>query len=324
MNTRSNILMPGEPLTRETIRSRADKPAIAIDLADAHDPRSLCDEIEARLKAIFVVTEQLCDVLVRLVDAARVHGENRYGCETDYWKRVQASKQPSDGGTYSDRAATLVTGLPGCGKSAMGNALMRILSPAEIYLPTQKINIVTIPVIIHRLAASSAEKAMARTLYKLFVGSPPKEKTNMHELLEDLARHMLARGTLVALLDELQFLTHSEGTIGKAVSFLINSLTFDVPLVYCANYSLVHKLMKRPGEEKQRLLANVIEILPEAGDSEDWIKIISEAQKVAPSIFSYDPVNDAQQLFRWTAGVGRLLRHLLIQGLRLVAAEKYP
>ncbi len=324
MNAQSNALMPVPRLTPDAIRARAEQPAIAVDVAHLHGA-ALCQAVEAQLKEVFVVTQQLCDVLGRLLDTATGHADSRYPSETEYWQRINTTHPVVDVGTYSDLSATLVTGLPGIGKSAMVNALKRVLTASELVLPSQNVRIPTVPVINLRLAASSAEKAMVRTLHEFFTGArPPNARMIIHDLCQVLSRLMFKHGTLWIILDELQFLSHSEGSIQKAINFLINTIALKVPLGYCANYSLVHKLMKRHSEEKQRLLANVIEIFPEPGDSDDWRKIVAEAKKVAPSIFSYDPVNDAPQLFRWTAGLGRLLRHLLIGGLKLVASDKTP
>ena len=37
----------------------------------------------------------------------------------------------------------------------------------------------------------------------------------------------------------------------------------NAPLVYSANYSLCHRLLKRPQEERDRLLSDIIVVMPE-------------------------------------------------------------
>jgi len=89
-----------------------------------------------------------------------------------------------------------------------------------------------------------------------------------------------------------------------------------IPWVYNANYSLVNRILKRPEEDRQRLLADTIVLLPDAPESEDWINTLRAQQSVAMDYFQFDPEKDAAELHRLSGGRKRAVKDLLLLALK--------
>jgi len=87
-----------------------------------------------------------------------------------------------------------------------------------------------------------------------------------------------------------------------------------VPVLYAANYSLVHRLLGRPQEERQRLLVNPIDLRPEDPDSTTWQDIVAEYVSVAPDVLQMNPARDARELNFLAGGITRVLRFLVEGG----------
>ena len=307
------------------IRKRAELLAEPIVSSCHFDMGGLKLEIDSRLKKIYVATDQECAILKCLVGIVASHYSINYPSMRAYNERLQSSARSDSNQPYSDVNALLLTGPSGCGKSATLTALARILlSVPQLNFGEAGMQIPCTPILLFKLAANSAEKHLvAEALSRLGEQQFSLKKT-IAEMQDRLTNLMFAHGTALLILDELQFLSKSEGSVQKATSFLIDSLKLKVPVVYCANYTLIHKLMGRPSEEKQRLLSSVLELQPEASDSPDWTRLLAEVRKVAPKIFVFDPTSDAEQIFRWTAGLKRMLRLLLVAGYEQVCGDKQP
>lgn len=80
---------------------------------------------------------------------------------------------------------------------------------------------------------------------------------------------------------------------------------------------MLQRLMKRPGEEQQRLLAQPIVLMPDAPDSEDWRKTIQALVEISPANFILDPEKLAPDLHRYTFGRKRALTQLLTLAFRI-------
>lgn len=93
-----------------------------------------------------------------------------------------------------------------------------------------------------------------------------------------------------------------------------------IPYVFAANYSLLHRLLKRPGEEQERLLSKPIIIVPDPWQSDDWQKTLEAQRNVAPKVLKFDPFKDAQNLHRLSAGRKRAAARLFLHAFR----AEYP
>jgi hypothetical protein len=79
---------------------------------------------------------------------------------------------------------------------------------------------------------------------------------------------------------------------------------------------MCHRLLRRPHEDRQRLLKRRIVLSPEAAQSADWLAIVKAFCAIAPEIFSFNAELLAPILHKWTAGINRLLGNLLVIAYR--------
>lgn len=311
-------------ISTDTIKGLADLPAIPIPSVDSLDTATLLKLVDEHLKKTYVATDEQCRVLEKLIFIVHGHYAVNYRSEIEYHQRTQDPGNFMLSSEATDRAAILLTGLAGSGKSETLKALLRVLPAIDVILNQQGMVVASLPVLDFRLAANSAEKHLVIEAMHRLGNRKISRRNTISSIQDELSQLLYVRGVGLLTFDELQFLLKSEGSVQKAVSFLVDALKLQVPLLYCANYSLVHRLMKRPSEEKQRLLSNVIELYPERKGSADWLRIVSETRNVATSVFDYEPEMVANDLYRWTAGLTRMLRQLMYSALQIVSHEKRP
>lgn len=332
------ISPPCQILDAGALRQLAYLPATPLDRTDQLSHQALVLHVQDALGRIYVPTGQHINLLTILLGTITTHYLNHYRSQNEFMGRVQS---PNTIDPFVARPPLLVTGLAGCGKTSTFQALLRILVPMSVYFPNSNLPCNTVPALYFMLEPKSAQKfllqdavtqlggplaavvvefgrAIGRDIGRLNSGA------SIPTLQRALRQLLYMRGTGLIALDELQFLRRSEGSVGNAVSFLMGLQRLGPPVVYAANYSLVHDLHRRPQEEKQRLLPDVFELLPDPESSDDWKEKVRQWHAVAPDIFFFEPGEIAAQLWRWTGGIDRIACQLLVTGLRLAAHDKIP
>lgn len=152
-----------------------------------------------------------------------------------------------------DPRITVLTGQPGVGKSAL------LLAIARLVIGSEKINLCAelppfpIKPIIHLPIRSNIGKAEMYTLAAREIGLDHEYEARSDANLRHLQLRLIQHGSCGILTDELQFVTRSSNA-NSQVSVLITRLAdLGLPLTLTMNYSLVHKLKKRPPEERARV-----------------------------------------------------------------------
>jgi energy-coupling factor transporter ATP-binding protein EcfA2 len=274
-------------------------------------PTIACDELRSAWKQIYLPCNQHLGVLRKLVDRARGNASHRFSCVKTYEDAIYARSplltvEPEIWG---------LTGLAGVGKSSLILALDRALQPPEGFCLTPSVPACSRPVVPLILTAErSSQAVLCRLANPVFVGG----RTNISPsgLVQHLREWLFAQGTLLVPVDELQSLTRSEGATTLIANLLTELNELGPYLVYCFNYSLGHKLLKRPQEDKDRLFANCLLLdVPSLGES-NWRDVIAEYVRVAPGHFELVPDRDGPELYRLTGGLYRLLRILLLESCR--------
>jgi len=116
-------------------------------------------------------------------------------------------------------------------------------------------------------------------------------------LANGCARWIYRRGCCLIAIDELQFLTQSEQANVLVCQVLLAVTYVGVPMVFISNYSLCHRLLKRPPEAIQRLLTRPLILVPDLPDSDDWRNLLAEYQKAVPNLFIFSFVDRAKDLW---------------------------
>lgn len=296
-------------LDREEIRRRARVAAQPVVGLRDMPVDVACQRFQAALSKIFVPTERCCDILLRFVEIAIEH------CQTFY-----SSRQAFLGACYAPTLPVrpllpiCLTGPAGVGKSALIDALRRILpADSSICLGPNGDEF--------RLVASwninvQARKRLAEMLQPFM--------TDLQEdsySIEAYQRHAFQTGVALLTADEFQSLTQSADANTLVAQRLLQLSYLQVPFIYIANYSLGHRLLRRPQEDRQRLLANPIVLDADAPNSADARELVHQYKIACHEYLDIDPDRDTEMLHRYSAGLKRLSRCLLTIAYRLVRED---
>lgn len=295
------------------IRERSYVAAIALAGLDSDPIEVACERLKNGLERIFVPTEQVCAILLSLIEMAIAHAEMWYADPLEVCARcyeVEMETKPV--------VPICLTGLDGVGKSALLEALKRILPPdAVVVLPATGDEL---PLIAMRLVNVRDKRSVRAVQTAIMRGTQTNKRLGGADNV--LARWMYRRGCCLLALDELQFMTQSEKANVLVSQVLLSSTYPGVPLVFNSNYSLCRRLLRRPPESRKRMLTRPIVLMPDPPDSEDWRQLLGEYQRAVPGIFDFSFAICANELWSYTAGRKRDLVDLLVKSYHRARRSK--
>jgi hypothetical protein len=278
------------------------------------------------MRSIFVPDVQIRRILRILFSLAKGHAETYFDTDIKYLAGLN-SKLPWGS---SMTPAYCLTGLAGVGKSEILSALNRLLAQDGKF---SVLGIGNIP-LDTVWPMTLANGAGLNQLLKEYV-VPKTESSNIVEseihaahradskdlklpLLLSLARRISWRnGVCLITIDEFQRIAAGDSANAKATSVLLHLQGIGPQLVYCPNYSLVHKLKLRKHEDRHRLLCRPIVVLPLQASDPDWKAYLTALKSVAPDVFSFDPELDAEIFHLYTFGLKRLAVELSTIAFRI-------
>lgn len=303
-------------LDLETIRQRASVRADPIlGLKDYH-PEVAGTFLERALERVYIPTDQACDLLRYFVETALAHSIACYPSVEEF--RTECFKRKAElPETTSTRYPICLTGLGGQGKTKLLAALRRVLPPITKASVDSRDS--EYPFICYWHIQVKEKKSLTKLLERVLtkngaVGFPCND---LSALLGACYKHTYQSGTSLLTVDETQFLAKSEKASTLITNFLMNFGMIGVPTVYACNYSLLHKLKRRPHQERQRLLARPVVLEQDSPDSHSWRDLIGEYRKVAPELLQLDFENHLELLYQLSGGIGRALVHLIGLAYRL-------
>lgn len=298
--------------TDESIRLAAYLPGVPVQNLAHLSVEEACQKLDQAWKAIFVPGPQHVQLLRSLRDQARGFANSSYPTVKDY-NRLRCSYMQ---GASSPQPIRCLTGLAGVSKSSLVQAFERIcrLQPtAEFQTDGQRLMLYPV-----RYVKINGQPAVLGILQGMSnpVALEGRTMRGINGLMAHVGDWFMATATSTLVVDEMQFFTQSSSASTKTSHLIMTLANLGPPLVYVANFSLVKKLMRRPQEEKDRLLAAPMVLNPPAADEQCWSDTIEEYLAVSPNTFRFDAANHAQELHRYTAGLFRALRQLLVQAYR--------
>lgn len=293
-------------LDPDTIRRLA-----AVEVAPLNNLHDLpvelaCSQFEAALKQVFYPTSQCVSILQRLMGLAYAHCNTTYPSKKSFMHGVYAEQAP-----LTDFAFPIcLTGLAGTGKSKLLETFVRLQGGKQTLCVDDQHS--AFPLHGATLITVQA-KASPKDVLRSIAGRDGK----LDDLIKVCRKSSYRNGVPLFLGDEFQFATGS-GKANTLVAQILLSLGYiGIPFVFAANFSLLTRLIKRPEEEQQRLLSDVIIVLPDPWSSQDWHETLRAQFSVAPDIIRLDAINDAQFLHRLTSGRKRAMARLLVVTLRM-------
>jgi hypothetical protein len=277
---------------------------------DLHEltPESAALRLEQVWSKVFVPSPQHVDILSNLLDQARTFAIASFPTIKDY-NRLRYDLQSA---THVKQPIRCLTGLAGVSKSSLVQAFERICRlqfDGEFITETQRIRIYPVrrEVIDGHQAVRGVLKSLANPL--AINGSNGQQ---IDVLMAHVSDWLMATATSLLIVDEMQFFTQSNTANTRTSQLILSLANLRPPLLFVANYSLVRKLMQRPHEEKDRLLSSPIILNPPGRGDACWVDVIKEYFAVSPGTFQFDPVEYADLLHQYTAGLFRALKRLLI------------
>ena len=295
-------------LAIDEIKRRADRPARPLLCLEKDTIEHACFRIESELREVFVTTSRAAEILQKFIEHAYSHSLSRY------------SDVPKFLGQCYDGLADIepyfphiLTGPAGTGKTQLGQALIRILPPASTIQPDTYHP--AIPLIAVRHVAIKTTKSLPGVLQTLVRSAHTSGVSGSRSAasIDACARWQYICGTSLLIADELQFISQSSNASTRIAQVLLGLSYLLVPTLFIGNYSLIHRLRKRPQEERQRLLGMpLILLLPDLPSSADWASVVKEYQCAVPGVYQFDFVEKRHELWSLCAGLKREFIKLLI------------
>lgn len=261
-------------------------------------------EMESRLKQIYLPTDQNVRIIRWIIDYI-------FGCVKDRYSDRSAFLRDVYNPIYKDDklpSACCLSGLAGVGKSALLEALQKVL-PEDFEVDVGEGHD-PFPVRSCWYVRLSADASLS-DLLSTYVQGLGEENTRPRNLIRRCHDRAFRDGVGLLIADEFQHLNAGEHANALVTKYLLKFRSIGVPFVFSANYSLGHRLSRRPQEDKQRLLSSPIVMLPEDPRGEDWVKYLHEIKRVLGGVFCVDPVQDRAAMFNYSAGLPRLVNNLI-------------
>lgn len=281
------------------------------------------------LREIFLPTPRTLQVINKILAIAISHSKVTYPDVDTFWQKLHRLD-------FQPEPATCFAGLAGVGKSEVLKAINRLMQEVLAVDAGEGCRLMMRAFFYSRVEEGDSEASILRSFLQSsweaqqnFLGVSEGVKRNATDGKEndspwnvkavkkasDLAKRFALRdGVATILLDELQFMTQSSEANTKVTKALLASTYLGPPLVYATNYDMGHRLKNRGQQDRERLLARHIVLLPDSlGRDEDvlaWQDYLTECVRVSAGCISIDPLRDGEALHQYTFGLKRKLLEL--------------
>lgn len=276
-----------------------------------HDLGRLPDEVayerlESALKQVFYPTAQIVAILQEWGGLAYAHCIRHYPSGRAFLTAVYADRPP-----LPDAVPPICfTGFAGVGKSQAIRTFQRIqVVDVSVTVDTHHDPFPLENMWVTEIKERNSPKQVLASLSRIDGAGKDLIRRARHRAYRD--------GVAFAGIDENQFVTRSSAANTLVTQIQLSMSYLGLPNVNVVNFSLAHKLMQRPQEDKQRLLAKPCVLFPDPPESQDWIQTLATYKAVAPDVLVYDPVNDAKVIFLLSAGIKRLVVRLIVLAYRI-------
>lgn len=288
--------------------------------------------VRKTLEGIYFPSQENCEFLCTILEHMLGHALIRYRDEKTFLSNLYLPVQ-------SDVLPICLTGPAGCGKSELLKALRRVLesvsfSKVQVGHKHPEFEVKRIWQINARRKNSITEmlrpfiedRDAEANLFSQGNGAGYGEKTRtravtMDWLAETCIRRAFKDGVFAITADEFQFFTQSSAANTKVTKALLFLSSFWVPLIYAINYSLGHLLLRRPPQDRDRLLSNLMIMMPETIGGEDWVAYLNECIRVCPWI-KIDAMKDGDAVHHYSFGIKRKVVELFCNAYLLMRKRK--
>ena len=296
----------------DVVKQRATQRGVRVEGLKDFEIEIACGVLENGLKSVLLVTSAMADFV-------RMEAERALGyCEREYRDpRSVFQMGYSESAAVTPQLPTLLTGLAGVGKSQLRRAIAAVFDGrAEISIDPYH---PSVPLIDFADCIVKGRKSVAQIL-RPFAGpeiAAGNVRVSEAELPGQCAKWLRTCGTCLLGADEFQFIAQSDNASALISQALLAISDVGVPWFAIANYSMCWKLLDRPSEAKQRILARPYVLFPDHPDSTDWAALLDEYSTVGGDAFAFDLRAQFRRLWNLCAGLKRELVKLLVHAYRV-------
>lgn len=291
---------------------------------DGADARIRAGLLENGLRSVVLPDAQMRDLLRELAGMVQAHALSRMDSDASYIAGLY-SKKPWG---LARSPAICFTGLQGVGKSQLLHSLAHLLRARGEQMSVRgHAGIDLIPMWLITLAKGDGLNQLLREhvdpawqdaedqITQKNTSAP--KSWSVPKILEIAERVSWRHATCLAAIDEFQWITASSSANARAATVLLKIHGIGPLLLYCANFSLVHKLKGRPPEDRDRLLSSPIIMRPFGPQCPDLTAYLKALVAVAPDVFVFDPAKDQESIFLFTFGIRRKIVDLLVAAYKI-------
>lgn len=296
------------------IANRVKIPAIPVVGLGVSSAEVDARKLEEGLKRVYFPTSGVCDILRRFSSIGRSHSIEHFPDIPTYVSGVYGDVAPS-----TNPMPICFTALAGAGKTQLIKAFTRLIGTFQPNSISGVDGIPNVPgwymSVNERMSINQLLRPILEpetVISKNSESAPRPKSRDLIRLLQQARKRAYRDGVCLAIADEFQFLTHSQDATALITKLLYQLWTLGPRLIFVSNYSLIHKLKRRPDQDRDRLLSNPIVLHPCAHESADWTELLTELFSVGPDVFRLSPENDGEALHQFTFGVNRRLVDLLV------------
>lgn len=292
------------------------------------DARVRAGLLENGLRSVVLPDAQMRYLLRELTGMVEAHALSRMDDDAVYIEGLY-SKKPW-GSMRSP--AICFTGLQGVGKSQVLHSLSQILTGRSERMTVRgHTGIDLIPMWLMTLAKGDGLNQLLREHVDPEWQEPgsstpavhptPPKSWSVPRILEIAERASWRHATCLTAIDEFQWIAASSSANARAASVLLKLQGIGPLLLYCANFSLVHKLKGRPPEDRDRLLSCPIIMRPFGPKCPDLTAYLKALREVAPDVLVFDPVRDQDSIYLFTFGIRRKIVDLLVAAYKIACRQ---
>lgn len=269
--------------------------------------------IDQALKEVYVPTWQEIRVIKKILGAAQAYARRHYKSEENFMRGVYSFETPFD----MESAVTLLTSEAGIGKTQLYKALQELLgAPTSIAVTSDKLSYEVIGGAFTTVRNNQTPLDVLHGIAESYHFDGPTVSAS-RDALRQFRAQLYKRGCCFIFVDELQFLTLGAGanTLLTKTLYLLRNL--GRPVFYIGNYSLGHRLKKRPQEDRHRLLSNPIILLPDSKTDPEYLEVLKAYEEVCAEFVQFDSALHAEQIYFCAGGNKRALRTLFPLAYRI-------
>ena len=274
--------------------------------------------IGSALREMFLPDRQARAILRFLAASAKAHAVHHLDTDQKYVHGLY-SKSPWG---MNRPPAICFTGPAGAGKSNILRAFGRLVSHSRSFSVEGHSNI---PLVATWLMTVEKGDGLNQLLSEHIepLGAAPlsRKARRTGELLQDAARISWRGATCVIPVDEFQWIAASSAANTRAATVLLKLHGIGPILVFCANFSMIHKLKRRPAEDRDRLLSCPIVLKSLASTDPDWVAYLEAVRGVAPDVLTFVPQLHGKRIHQYTFGIKRKVVDLVVTAVQMARSK---